>query len=326
MPCNGDSEFRIIASHAEATVRTLISPDVATCDDCLREMFDPHDRRFRYPFINCTNCGPRFTITHCGPQLELLDQKGQVIATDDPVRATIAFLRGGHIAAIKGLGGFHLAADATDSAAVGRLRERKRRVGKPFAIMMADVAAAREFCEISPGEESALLSIERPIVLMRRRTGEGPRAASISEEVAPGNSHLGVFLPYTPLYHLILREAGLKAFVMTSGNLSEDPIAIANLEALRRLHTLADYFLLHNRDILLRSDDSVVRVFSSPDRQPPRPPRLGSLNRRTPKQKAEFPVGMQQLRRSRGFVPKPVFLPQEMPSILSVGGELKNTI
>jgi len=363
MPSNGDREFRIIASHAETTVRTLISPDVATCDDCLREMFDPYDRRYRYPFINCTNCGPRFTITHsipydrrftsmaaftmcaacqaeyddlgnrrfhaqpnacwdCGPQLELRDRTGPVIPTDDPVRATIAFLRDGHIVAMKGLGGFHLAADATDSAAVRRLRERKRRVGKPFAIMMADVAAAREFCEISAGEESALLSIERPIVLLRRR----PDASGISEDVAPGNRHLGVFLPYTPLYHLILREAGLKALVMTSGNLSEEPIAIANQEALRRLHPLADYFLLHNRDILLRSDDSVVRVFSAPARQSPRPPRLGGLNRRAPQDKAEFPEEMQQLRRSRGFVPLPVFLHEEVPSILAVGGELKNTI
>lgn len=366
MPSNGDREFRIIASHAEARVRTLISPDVATCDDCLREMFDPYDRRYRYPFINCTNCGPRFTITHsipydrrftsmaefpmcaacqaeyddlgnrrfhaqpnacwdCGPQLELLDRNGQAIATDDPVRATIAFLREGHIAAMKGLGGFHLAADATDSAAVRRLRERKRRVGKPFAVMMADVAAAREFCQISAGEESALLSIARPIVLLRRRTGDDAGASSISEDVAPGNRHLGVFLPYTPLHHLVLREAGLKALVMTSGNLSEEPIAIANQEALRRLHALADCFLLHNRDILLRSDDSVVRVFSAPDRQSARPSRLG-LSRRAPQDTAEFPEEMQQLRRSRGFVPVPVFLREEMPSILAVGGELKNTI
>lgn len=363
MPCNGDREFRIIASHAEKTLRTLISPDVATCDHCLREMFDPRDRRYRYPFINCTNCGPRFTITHsipydrrctsmapfamcaacqaeyddlgnrrfhaqpnacwdCGPQLELRDGTGQIIATDDAGRATIEFLRGGQVAAIKGLGGFHLAADASNSAAVQRLRERKRRVGKPFAIMVADVAAAREFCQISPGEESALRSRQRPIVLLRRRTGEGARAPSISEHVAPGSTYLGVFLPYTPLHHLLLREAGLKALVMTSGNLSEEPIAIANQEAVRRLSTLADCFLVHNRDILLRSDDSVVRVIPGLSAQS----RLPGLHRGARPANREFPEKMQQLRRSRGFVPVPVFLRQEIPSILAVGGELKNTI
>lgn len=363
MPCHGDREFRIVASHADETVRTLISPDVATCADCLREMFDPDDRRYRYPFINCTNCGPRFTITHsipydrrftsmavfpmcpacqaeyddlrnrrfhaqpnacwdCGPQLELRDRQGRTLATDDPVRATIEFLRLGHVAAVKGLGGFHLAADAANSTAVACLRARKRRVGKPFAIMVADVPAARALCEISASEESALLSMQRPIVLLRRLPGD----SSLSEHVAPGNPSLGVFLPYTPLHHLILREGGFKALVMTSGNLSEEPIAIANQEAVARLHTLTDCFLLHNRDILLRCDDSVVRVVSAGSGKSPRPRRWGGLSPPARKDNREFPEEIQQLRRARGFVPVPVFLREEIPSILAVGGELKNTI
>jgi len=357
LACNGDREFRILASHGEEAVRTLISPDVATCEDCLREMFDPHDRRYRYPFTNCTNCGPRFTIIHdipydrprtsmaafkmcaacqaeyddpvdrrfhaqpnacwdCGPRLELWDNGGHKVKSDDPIANAIAALSARQIVAVKGLGGFHLAADATNAAAVALLRERKRRVGKPCAVMVPNLAAARDFCEISEGEADALQSIQRPIVLLRRKTAEGADATRVGEDVAPGNNFLGVFLPYTPLHHLLLAQGKFKALVMTSGNMSEEPIAIANGEAFARLRSLANYFLVHNRDILLRCDDSVVRVL----------PSSRAFNRKVRKGAAKFVAEVQQLRRSRGFVPVPVFLNAEVPSVLAVGGELKNTI
>jgi hydrogenase maturation protein HypF len=343
LPLNGDHEFRIVPSHGDEPVRTLISPDVATCEDCLREMFDPTDRRYRYPFINCTNCGPRFTITHsipydrpftsmapfkmcpacqaeyenpanrrfhaqpnacwdCGPQLAFWDNKGVVLDSVDPIAASIQALREGKIIAVKGLGGFHLAADATNAEAVALLRERKRRVGKPFAVMVPDLAVAETICDVSAEEAEVLQSIQRPIVLLRRRMNE----SGISSDVAPGNNYLGVFLPYTPIHYLLFKQGKFAALVMTSGNLSEEPIAIANDEALRRLSGLADFFLVHNREILLRCDDSVVRVLSSSE----------DWHASTP----------QQLRRSRGFVPVPVFLHEEAPSVLAVGGELKNTI
>ena len=340
LPCNGDREFRIVESRAHDAVRTLISPDIATCEDCLREMFDPQDRRYHYPFINCTNCGPRFTIIRdipydrphtsmsafkmcaacqaeyddprnrrfhaqpnacwdCGPALQWW-KSGRRLESRDPITEAVAALRSGKIVAVKGLGGFHLAADATNTAAVALLRERKRRVGKPFAIMVPTLAAAEEICEVSPAERAALESIQRPIVLLRRGTA---RAIKVADEVAPVNNYVGVFLPYTPIQHLLLAKGDFRALVMTSGNLSEEPIAIANEEALSRLSGLADFFLLHNRDILLRCDDSVVRVVT-----------------------ADQDARSQQLRRSRGFVPVPVFLRDEIPSVLAVGGELKNTI
>ena len=368
LPCNGDVEFRIIASHAEETVRTLISPDVATCADCLREMLDPHDRRYRYPFINCTNCGPRFTIIRdipydrpstsmakfkmcaacqaeydnpldrrfhaqpnacwdCGPQLELWNNAGQKLASRDPVADVISALHGGRIVAIKGLGGFHLATDATNAGAVALLRERKRRVGKPFAIMVPNVEAAGDVCEITDPEKAALQSIERPIVLLRRAYN---RKWTIAADVAPGNNFLGVFLPYTPIHHLLFAEGKFKALVMTSGNLSEEPIAISNDEAMQRLCRLADLFLMHHRDILLRCDDSVVRILSA---QAPRLPQSKASNRPHRREGAAFKQKsqtgkstVQQLRRSRGFVPVPVFLKEEVLPILAVGGELKNTI
>jgi hydrogenase maturation protein HypF len=370
----GVPRFRILASRGEEAVRTLISPDIATCGDCLREMFDCSDRRYRYPFINCTNCGPRFTITRsipydrprtsmapfqmcahcqaeyddplnrrfhaqpnacwdCGPKLELWEGS-RVIPTADPLAAAIDGLRWGKIVAVKGLGGFHLACDATNPAAVALLRERKRRVGKPFAIMVADLAAARGICDITSGEAEALQSNRRPIVLLRRTCG-----STISTDVAPGNHYLGVFLPYTPVHHLLLREGRFTALVMTSGNLSEEPIAIANHEARARLGGLADCLLLHNRDILLRCDDSVVRVFSANGEisRPPRPAKGFDRNGRGPAKETKKGFDametepqnggrIQQLRRSRGFVPVPVFLREEVPSVLAVGGELKNTI
>jgi hydrogenase maturation protein HypF len=237
----------------------------------------------------------------------LRDNHGSVLNVVDPIASTIEALEAGKIIAVKGLGGFHLAADATNRAAVSLLRERKRRVGKPFAIMVPTLAAAREFCDISQAESDALQSIQRPIVLLRRK----PDTALPVEELVPGNNYLGVFLPYTPIHHLLFSRNNFAALVMTSGNLSEEPIAIANEEALSRLAGLADLFLVHNRDILLRCDDSVVRVLA------------GTSSASSP---SRGQATLQQLRRSRGFVPVPVFLSQEMPSVLAVGGELKNTI
>ena len=335
VPCNGDSEFLILGSRSGEQVRTLISPDVAICPDCLRELFDPSDRRYHYPFINCTNCGPRFTITRdipydrprtsmsvfpmcstcqaeyddplnrrfhaqpnacwqCGPQVELWDRSGRRIECRDAIAEAAAGLHAGLVVAVKGLGGFHLAADATNPAAVALLRERKRRVEKPFAIMVPSVAAAQEICQLDDAARVALESVQRPVVLL-----PWTKPSPIADQVALFNRYLGIFLPYTPLHHLLLGEGGFAALVMTSGNLSEEPIAIENKEAIARLHGLADYFLVHNRDILLRCDDSVVRISGGKTRQ---------------------------LRRSRGFVPVPVFLKEEQPPVLAVGGELKNTI
>jgi hydrogenase maturation protein HypF len=366
--CNSDCEFRIIKSFAGESVHTLISPDIAMCDDCLRELLDPADRRYSYPFINCTNCGPRFTITgsipydrartsmasfqmcatcqaeyedplnrrfhaqpnacwDCGPQLQFQDREGRILSSKkDPILATASALRAGKIVAIKGLGGFHLAADATNGGAVDLLRERKRRVEKPFAIMVPNLQTAAQLSELSTGECEALDSVERPIVLLRRKEG-GP----VAEQVAPFNRDLGVFLPYTPVHHLLFAEGKFTALVMTSANLSEEPIAIDNDEALSRLSGLADYFLVHNREILLRCDDSVVRmsrqrVYSARSGLSPRPLRSKAFNRRDRGDDADAAEKLQQLRRSRGFVPVPVFLNRTMPPILAVGGELKNTI
>jgi hydrogenase maturation protein HypF len=345
MQIGGDQAFRIVHSHEGEEVRTLISPDVAVCPDCLRELFDPNDRRYRYPFINCTNCGPRFTIIRdipydrpstsmamfpmcpaclaeyenpldrrfhaqpnacweCGPRVELWDKSGRRIECHDPIAEAVSGLHAGLVVAVKGLGGFHLAVDATSAAAVALLRQRKRRVEKPFAVMVPDLQAAQEVCELDGAAATVLQSMQRPIVLLKKVLLKKvllPKKtpSAIPDEVAPFNRYLGIFLPYTPLHYLLLAEGGFKALVMTSGNLSEEPIAIDNREAINRLSGLADYFLVHNRDILLRCDDSVVRVADGIARQ---------------------------LRRSRGFVPVPVFLKDDQPSVLAVGGELKNTI
>lgn len=332
---SGEAGFKILPSRRDARASALIAADVATCSDCLRELLDPADRRFGYPFINCTNCGPRFTIVkdipydrpatsmasfpmcaqcqreyddplnrrfhaqpnacwQCGPQTELWDAAGNIIATNDPVAAAASAIAHGRIMAVKGLGGFHLAANALDEDAICRLRGRKGRAEKPFAVMVRDLATAGQFCQLDELSRQALVSAQRPIVLL-------PRSASsaIAEAVAPGNRYLGLFLPYTPIHHLLLAGGGLRAMVMTSANLSEEPIAIDNLEAAARLRGLCDGFLVHNRDILLRCDDSVVTVFAG---------------------------GRRHLRRSRGFVPVPVSLHRELPAVLAVGGELKNTV
>ena len=325
--------FRIVASEVLGRVSTGIPADAATCADCLRELLDPEDRRYRYPFLNCSNCGPRFTITRripydrpqtsmarfrmcaacqaeyddpgnrrfhaqpnacweCGPRVWLVRADGEPIAEDDAVTATIDRLMAGEIVAIKGIGGFHLSVDATNEAAVMRPRERKRRYGKPLAVMVKDVEAARRACALTAEDEALLTTVARPIVLARRRDGCG-----IAEGVAPGIPWLGVFLPYAPLQHLLFADARVMALVMTSANLSEEPIAIDNDEARARLGGIADAFLMHDREILQRCDDSVAAVVDG---------------------------APQLIRRARGFVPLRVELPLDAPPLLAVGGHLKN--
>jgi len=340
-PYEAGEGFLIQASERSGSRTTLISPDVCTCDDCLRELFDPSDRRFRYPFINCTNCGPRYTIIRdipydrdkttmasfpmcpacraeyenprdrrfhaqpnacweCGPTVWLEDPEGRRLAERDAaVRETIRLLSEGKIAAVKGLGGFHLAVAAGDEEAVARLRRRKIREEKPFAVMFSSLEDIRGVCRVSPEEESLLMSRERPIVLLARRPEPKPGHSPIAPSVAPGNRFLGAFLPYTPLHALLFRDAPYRALVMTSGNQSDEPIVTENQAARERLRGIADVFLFHNRDIYIRCDDSVVRSTR------------GKLR---------------PLRRARGYVPVPVVLREPGPTVLGVGGELKNTV
>jgi hydrogenase maturation protein HypF len=329
----GETGFRIVASEVLGRVSTGIPADAATCADCLRELLDPGDRRYRYPFLNCTNCGPRLTITRripydrpqtsmakfpmcpecqaeyddplnrrfhaqpnacrrCGPHVWLELADGTPIESPDPVSETIERLLRGEIIAIKGIGGFHLSVKATSEDAVARLRQRKHRYGKPLATMVRDLPAARSLCELTPEEETLLQTPAHPIVLARARPHNG-----IAPAVAPGIPWLGVFLPYAPLQHLLFADSRVKALVMTSANLSEEPIAIDNDEARTRLAAIADAFLMHDREILQRCDDSVVALVDSKP---------------------------QIIRRARGFVPLAVPLPLESPPLLAVGGHLKN--
>lgn len=330
-----DPVFRILSSRLDAPPKALISPDVAVCGECLREMMNARDRRFRYPFINCTNCGPRFTIIRdvpydrartsmasfkmcgacraeyddpanrrfhaqpnacwdCGPQLQLWSALGSRKDVVEPLREATRLIEQGGVLAVKGLGGFHLACNAKNESAVKRLRERKERVEKPFAIMVRRIEDVERFCDLVEPEKKQLLSCARPIVLLPRKHDSG-----IADAVAPRNRFLGVFLPYTPLHHLLFVSGKFDALVMTSANVSEEPIVIDNQEAAQRLQGIADAFLVHDREIVRRCDDSVVRVSSG---------------------------RVQQLRRSRGFVPVPVALERESKPILAVGGELKNTV
>jgi hydrogenase maturation protein HypF len=332
-----DKVFEIRESRADQERSALISPDASICPDCLRELKDPRDRRFRYPFINCTNCGPRYTIImdipydramttmkefkmceacrgeyedpinrrfhaqpnacwDCGPGVYLHDRGGLPVACDTPIEETINLLKSGSILAIKGLGGFHLAVDAGNHKAVVRLRKRKHREEKPFALMVRDLEAAKQIAYINEIEAKTLLSPQRPIVILKKRRFHG-----LSPQVAPRNRYFGIMLPYTPLHYLLM-DSPFKALVMTSGNISEEPINIDNEKAFENLKGIADYFLVHDREIYLRSDDSIIRMVDGVPRQ---------------------------IRRSRGYVPVPVFLPEEMsglPSVLAVGAELKNTI
>lgn len=343
LPPQGDSSFVIVASVAASARRTLIAPDTATCDDCLRELHDPADRRYRYPFINCTNCGPRFTIVldipydrdrttmrdfplcaacraeyedplnrrfHaqpnacpvCGPQLswEAWDETFSDLSLP-PLEAAAAALAAGAIVAVKGLGGYHLACDALNAEAVTRLRRRKQREAKPFALMVPDLATARRLCAISPAEEALLCSPRRPIVLLDRLP-----SAPVAPDVAPGHTTLGIMLPYTPLHTLLLEAFAARcdpaqpaALVLTSGNVSDEPIAYRDDDARTRLGSIADAMLSHNRPIHMRCDDSVTRIVAG---------------------------GEQLFRRSRGYVPEPLRLDLAAPRpILAVGGHQKNT-
>jgi hydrogenase maturation protein HypF len=333
LPLFGYKEFVIKESTKKDVSSLLISPDIATCDDCLRELFDPKDRRLRYPFINCTNCGPRFTIIKdipydrprttmskfemckecreeyedpqnrrfhaqpnacrvCGPKIFLLDRAGKEIE-GDPIKETADLLRQGKIVAIKGLGGFHLACDASNFEAVSKLRQRKYREDKSLAIMVKDLDSVKNICQVSKEEANLLCSPRRPIVLLKKKPTK-----IIAENVASNNNYLGVMLPYTPVHTLIMR--GSKLFlVMTSGNISDEPILYENDVAIEKLNHIADYFLVNNRDIYTRCDDSVVRIFKDKE---------------------------MLLRRSRGYVPYPIKLALNLESeILATGAHLKNT-
>jgi hydrogenase maturation protein HypF len=331
----GERHFHIDRSEADSSSPIFISPDVATCSECLAELLELTDRRYGYPFLNCTNCGPRLTIITgapydrarttmasfvmcpacraeydnpadrrfhaqptacpaCGPRLELRSATGEPVETRDPIADFFNALCGGTIGALKGLGGYHLACDARNPTAVTELRRRKHRDEKPFAVMVRDVAAAEALCEVSDVERELLSSPRRPIVLLRKRN-----ASVVAEAVAPRNPWLGVMLPYTPLHHLLLRAAGEIPLVMTSGNRSDEPIAYQDDEALEKLAGIADWFLVHNRPIHVRCDDSVTHVVDG----------------------LELPV-----RRSRGYAPRPITLPLDCPRpILAVGGQLKVT-
>ena len=348
------TKFEITASEVVEDAFQPISPDVSICPDCLRELFDPANRRYHYPFINCTNCGPRFTIITdipydrpnttmalfemcpdctaeyqnpldrrfhaqpvacpvCGPKvwLELTSDGGKQISEgDNAIRTAQKMLLAGKILAIKGLGGFHLACDATNVEAVVELRRRKLRVDKPFALMMPDIETIEKNCVISQDERNLLESHQRPIVLLHRK----PKSI-IATDVAPKQDTHGVMLPYTPLHYLLLSvdDQPLTALVLTSGNLSEEPIATGNDEARERLSSLADAFLLHNRDIYTRCDDSVIRVLGNQE----------TSVQETESSKPQNPIYF--LRRSRGYAPDPLQLPVAGPSILATGPELKNT-
>jgi hydrogenase maturation protein HypF len=341
-PARGEREFHIKPSDHASAGPIFISPDVATCPACLKELFDPADRRYRYPFLNCTNCGPRLTIITgapydrprttmaafamcpaclaeyedptnrrfhaqptccpvCGPQLALLNDQGQLIAVDEPLDRFASALRDGRIGALKGLGGYHLACDARQSAAVAELRRRKHRDEKPFALMVRDEASAAVLADIQPAERELLRSPRRPIVLVRKRL-----PSPIATEVAPNNPFLGVMLPYTPLHQLLLHQLEGVPLVMTSGNRSDEPIAFEEGDAVARLAGIADLFLVHDRPIHVRCDDSVTRVI---------------CESAAPTPTAEMP-----LRRSRGYAPEPIALPMSCPApILAVGGQLKGT-
>lgn len=323
-----EAEFRIVESVSQADASTPISPDIATCDDCLRELLDPQDRRFRYPFINCTNCGPRFTIIRdlpydrpnttmanfmmcaacaeeyhspanrrfhaqpnacrvCGPKM-WFERNGETLWEEAGLGATVEALAQGEIVAIKGIGGFHLAVDATNEAAVARLRERKGRRDKPFALMARDLNIISQFAMLGEEQREFLLSRQRPIVLTAKHDSSG-----LAASIAPGNPIIGFMLPYTPLHYLLL---GDRPLVMTSGNLSEEPIVWRNEDARLRLSEIADAFVFHNRDIHVPCDDSVAGIANG----------------------HALPI-----RRSRGYSPMPVKLAVERRATLAVGAELK---
>ncbi len=351
---HNESGFSIQASHEQENAFAFISPDVATCDDCWQEFGDPANRRFGYPFTNCTNCGPRYAIIQdtpydrptttmasfrmcklcqaeyqnpgdrrfhaqpnacpaCGPSLMLVESRRHnqdarlpighdFSATQSSSLPTLHrvrdLLQAGRLIAVKGLGGFLLACDAQNDAAVRQLRKRKRRSDKPFAVMARDLDEVDKFCVVSEADRIALQSPRRPIVILQRRP-----ESNLSRSIAPGNESIGVMLPYTPLHYLLFSDSSsgpsqFTALVMTSGNLSEEPIVVSNEEAWQQLEPVADWFLFHNRDIYMRADDSVVRTFQGRERV---------------------------LRRSRGYVPQSIDLGAPMLELLACGAELKHT-
>ncbi|NTV09856.1 MAG: carbamoyltransferase HypF, partial [Zoogloea sp.] len=344
-----------IRESGRGRVTTGIGPDTAVCPDCLAELFNPADRRWRYPFINCTHCGPRYTLTRnlpwdrastsmagfalcpacaaeyaspadrrfhaepnacpaCGPALALHDADGLPVASNDPVADTVRRLLAGEIVAVRGLGGFHLMCDATNAQTVARLRARKSREAKPFALMVAGLVSARRWARLTQDEEALLASPERPVVLAYKR----PQTDELAPGLAPGLEAVGMMLPATPLQYLLFHEyAGRPAgtawladrhelsLVCTSANPGGEPLVIANDEALRRLAGIADAFLMHNRDILARCDDSVLRVLPGHHLQPPTP---------------------QFIRRARGYTPSAIRLARAGEPVLACGAHLKNTV
>lgn len=391
LPLQGYPGFTIRAStdHAVGQPFTLVSPDVSICDDCLHELLDPHDRRYLYPFINCTNCGPRYSITTsvpydrpnttmagftmcpdclreyhdpsdrrfhaqpnacpvCGPQVEFRMRNAESgvpphpgplpegareikdiplpsgerikVRGNDAISECIKLLQQGGIVAIKGLGGFHIACDAANDTAVRKLRDNKRKSNKPFAVMSLSIEDISKFCNVSHEERKLLTSSRRPVILLQKKAGE-----YLSNAVSPNNRYVGAMLPYTPLHHLLFTyptisgnlagQSLFKALVMTSGNLSEEPIVRDNDEAIKKLSGLVDGFLFHDRDIFMRVDDSVVRLRSA---------ECGLRNNNS--------SGLQTsnselmfLRRSRGYAPGPIALRDDGPEVLGVGADLKNT-
>ncbi len=326
----GFAEFSILESEKGGLYPAPISPDLAVCGDCLRELCDPTDRRFEYPFINCTNCGPRYSIIRevpydrvsttmsvfpmcpdcqseyndprdrrfhaqpnacevCGPKYTLLDSTGDPISTDNPILEAARLIERGKIVAMKGIGGFHLLANAFDEGAVSALRMRKSRPSKPFAIMVRDLETARGFFLVNDDEARELRSPQAPIILVKKQT-------SFPESIAPGLDRVGVFLPYAPAHHLLFKYLSVSAIIATSGNRRDEPIVSDNDEAVRDLAGIADCFLVHNREIVGRCDDSVAFLFEG---------------------------AKVLLRRSRGFVPRAIELPIEGPPVLAVGADLK---
>jgi hydrogenase maturation protein HypF len=342
----GSTTFEIRHSEAEGQISAIILPDISTCDDCLKEVLDPNDRRYLYPFTNCTNCGPRFSIIEalpydranttmklfemcpecqaeydnpfnrrfhaqpnacstCGPQVELWNVAGSRLASHhQAIRQTADAIRAGYIVAVKGLGGFHLMADATNEEAIQSLRQRKHREEKPLALMYPTLEMVKRDCVVSALEEALLNSPESPIVLLRKLTtpctesGEGSGVFSIAQSVAPNNPYLGIMLPYTPLHNILMAEIGIPV-VATSGNLSDEPMCTDENDALERLRGIADLFLVHNRPIARHVDDSIVREMAGREAV---------------------------MRRARGYAPLPIPIQQSAPSLLAVGAHLKNSV
>ncbi len=330
-----DSKFHILQSEQGSTANTAIPPDIALCRDCLQEMLTENDRRYGYPFINCTNCGPRFTIVEtipydrpqtsmkvfpmcsscseeyndpgnrrfhaqpnacpkCGPQISWHDNAGNEIRCDSSIEQAVMALKDDKVIAIRGLGGFHLTVNACSAVAVAALRKRKTRPSKPLAIMVKDLAAVENLCHISAEEKKTLTSPQHPIVLLKKKNNK-----SLAENLCPGVGDVGIMLPYTPLHHLLFAQVTCpKALVMTSGNISGQPICISNEQALAQLGNIADYFLLHNREILTRVDDSVTKKLHNEVRL---------------------------FRRARGYSPSPLLYANNLPETLGCGGGFKST-